>query len=75
MADMIDALNVDALRALPDDAPVTMLNRMRFGEGSAAFIEMMQSSNYQLANVERENGCADHATIAVRETDNKWAKA
>jgi uncharacterized protein (DUF1330 family) len=133
MAGTIDALNVDALKALPDDAPVTMVNLMRFrersgdGKGSgwdaylrysalsiklikgvggtivwtgeaqavalgvpeahrwdyvalvrypsrAAFLEMMQSSNYQLANVERENGCADHAIIAVRETYNKWAK-
>ena len=27
---MIDHLNVEALEALPDDAPVTMLNLMRF---------------------------------------------
>jgi uncharacterized protein (DUF1330 family) len=129
----IDHLNIDALKALPDDAPVTMLNLMRFrdrshdGKGSgwdaylrysalsiklikgvggtivwtgeaqavalgvpeahrwdyvalvrypsrAAFLEMMQSPNYQLANVERENSCADHAIIAVRETYNKWTR-
>lgn len=130
----IDHLNVDALRALPDDGPVTMLNLMRFrersldGKGSgwdaylrysaltiklikaaggtivwtgeaqavalgmpdahrwdyvalvrypsrAAFLEMMTSAGYQAANVERENGCADHAIIAIRETYNKLAKA
>jgi len=129
----IDHLNIDALKELPDDAPVTMLNLMRFrdrsrdGKGSgwdaylrysalsiklikgvggtivwtgeaqavalgvpeahrwdyvalvrypsrAAFLEMMQSPNYQLANVERENSCADHAIIAVRETYNKWTR-
>ncbi len=31
---MIDDLNDDALRALPDDAPVVMLNLMRFRERS-----------------------------------------
>lgn len=127
---MIDDLNELALRALPDDGPVTMLNLMRFhersldGNGSgwdaylrysaltiklikarggtiiwtgnaeavalgmpdqhhwdyvalvrypsrAAFLDMMTSSEYAAANVERENGCADHAIIAVSETYRK----
>ena len=129
---MIDHLNDEALRALPDDAPVVMLNLMRFrersldGNGSgwdaylrysrltiklikaqggtiiwagdaeavalgvpdkhrwdyvalvrypsrAAFLAMMCSPEYALANVERENGCADHAIVAIRETYNKLA--
>jgi len=124
---MIDHLNEQALKALPDDGPVTMLNLMRFreraldGNGSgwdaylrysaltiklikghggtiiwtgnaeavalgvpdqhrwdyvalvrypsrAAFLDMMTSTEYAAANVERENGCADHAIIAVSET-------
>jgi uncharacterized protein (DUF1330 family) len=36
----------------------------------AAFLDMMTSPQYAAANVERENGCADHAIIAVRETYN-----
>jgi uncharacterized protein (DUF1330 family) len=130
----IDHLNTEALKALPDDGPVTMLNLMRFrehsldGRGSgwdaylrysaltiklikavggtivwtgeaeavalgvpdahrwnyvalvrypsrAAFLEMMTSADYQTSNVERENGCADHVIVAVRETYNKFAKA
>ena len=126
---MIDRFNEQALRALPDDAPVTMLNLMRFrarsldGNGSgwdaylrysrltiklikaqggtivwagdaeavalgapdrhrwdyvalvrypsrAAFLAMMNSPAYAVANVERENGCEDHAIVAVRETYN-----
>jgi len=128
---MIDRLNEQALKALPDDGPVTMLNMMRFreraldGNGSgwdaylrysaltiklikgrggtiiwtgnaeavalgvpdqhrwdyvalvrypsrAAFLDMMQSAEYAAANVERENGCADHAIIAVSETYRKF---
>jgi uncharacterized protein (DUF1330 family) len=131
---LIDHLNIDGLKDLPDDGPVTMVNLMRFrersvdGNGSgwdaylrysalaiklikaqggtiiwtgeaqvvalgvpeahrwdyvalvrypsrAAFIEMMTSAEYGVANVERENGCADHAIVAVRETYNKLAKA
>ena len=34
----------------------------------AAFLAMMSSPDYAAANVERENGCADHAIVAVRET-------
>ncbi len=127
---MIDHLNIEALKAVPDDAPVTMLNLMRFrersldGNGSgwdaylrysalaikeikaqggtiiwtgdaeavalgvperhrwdyvalvrypsrAAFIAMMTSPQYAVANVERENGCADHAIVATRETYRK----
>jgi hypothetical protein len=130
---VIDHLNAETLRALPDEGPVTMLNLMRFrersrdGKGSgwdaylrysalsiklikgvggtivwtgeaeavalgvpeahrwdyialvrypsrAAFLSMMKLPEYQLANVERENGCADHAIIAVRETYNRWTK-
>jgi len=126
----VDRLNIDLLKALPDDGPVAMLNLMRFrersldGNGSgwdaylrysgltiklikkvggtifwageaqgvalgmpeahrwdyvalvrypsrAAFIEMMNSAEYQASNVERENGCADHAIVAVRETYNR----
>lgn len=124
---MIDHLNTEALAALPDDAPVTMLNLMRFrdksldGNGSgwdaylrysaltiklikgvggkitwtgnaeavalgipeqsqwdyvalvrypsrAAFIAMMTSPDYAHSNVERENACAAHTIIAIRET-------
>lgn len=130
---MIDHLNEAALAALPDDAPVVMLNLMRFrersldGKGSgwdaylrysaltirlikaaggtiiwagdaetvalgvpdrhrwdyvalvrypsrAAFLAMMKSPDYAAANVERENGCADHAIVATRETHNKLAR-
>ena len=130
---MIDHLNEEALGALPDDTPVTMLNLMCFrersldGNGSgwdaylrysalairqikavggtiiwtgdaetvalgepdrhrwdyvalvrypsrAAFLAMMKSPEYAVANVERENGCADHAIVAIRETYNKLAK-
>jgi len=38
----------------------------------AAFLDMMQSPEYAAANVERENGCADHAIIAVNETYRKF---
>ncbi len=125
----VEHLNIDLLKALPDDGPVAMLNLMRFrersldGNGSgwdaylrysaltiklikkvggtifwageaqavalgvpeahrwdyvalvrypsrAAFLEMMASAEYAASNVERENGCADHAIVAVRETYN-----
>ncbi len=128
---MIDLLNEQALSALPDDGPVTMLNLMRFrersldGNGSgwdaylrysaltiklikarggtiiwtgnaeavalgppdrhrwdsvalvrypsrAAFLDMMKSAEYAAANVERENGCADHTIIAASETYRKF---
>lgn len=128
---MIDNLNVQALEALADEGPVTMLNLMRFrersldGKGSgwdaylrysalsiklikaqggtiiwtgkaealalgepdrhrwdyvalvrypsrAAFLEMMKSPDYAAANIERENGCADHAIIATSETYRKF---
>jgi len=128
----IERLNVEALSALPDEAPVVMLNLMRFrtksldGHGSgwdaylrysalaiklikarggtitwtgtaeavalgvaadnpwdyvalirypsrAAFIDMMTSPEYAQANVERDNGCAAHTIIAIRETYNKLA--
>ena len=128
---MIDHLNEQALKALADDRPVTMLNLMRFhqrsldGNGSgwdaylrysalaiklikaqggtiiwtgdaeavalgvpdqhrwdyvalvrypsrAAFLAMMNSPEYAAANVERENGCTDHAIIATCETYRKF---
>ncbi|MGQ0580508.1 MAG: DUF1330 domain-containing protein [Reyranella sp.] len=126
----VEHLNIEALSALPDDAPVTMLNLMRFrnrsldGNGSgwdaylrysalaiksikahggtitwtgmaeavalglpdgnrwdyvalvrypsrAAFVAMMTSTDYARANVERENGCAAHTILAIRETYNR----
>jgi uncharacterized protein (DUF1330 family) len=39
----------------------------------AAFIDMMTSPAYAKANVERENGCTDHAIVAVRETYRKFS--
>ncbi len=128
---MIDELNDEAVAALPDDKPVTMLNLMRFrersldGDGSgwdaylrysrltiklikaqggtiiwtgdaetvalgaperhrwdyvalvrypsrAAFLATMNSPEYAVANVHRENGCADHAIIALNETYRKF---
>jgi uncharacterized protein (DUF1330 family) len=129
---VIDHLNEQTLKALPDEGPIVMLNLMRFrkrsldGNGSgwdaylrysaltiklikarrgtiiwtgnaeavalgvpdrhrwdyvalvrypsrAAFLDMMTSPEYAAANVERENGCADHAIIAVNETYRKFA--
>ena len=35
-----------------------------------AFLAMMNSPEYAAANIERENGCADHAIVAVKETYN-----
>lgn len=77
----IDHLNVATLNALPDDAPVTMLNLMRFrersldGDGSGWDAYLRYSAlTIATANVHRENGCADHAIVAVRETYNKLAK-
>ena len=129
---MIEDLNDEALRALPDDGPVVMLNLMRFreksldGNGSgwdaylrysrltiklikaqggtivwagnaeavalgvpdkhrwdyvalvrypsrAAFLGMMHSPANAIAKVERENGCADHAIVAIRETHDNLA--
>lgn len=128
---MIDGLNQEALQALADEGPVTMLNLMRFrersldGKGSgweaylrysklsiklikaqggtiiwtgdaeavalgapdrhrwdyvalvrypsrAAFLAMMNGADYATANVERENGCADHAIVALTETYRKF---
>jgi uncharacterized protein (DUF1330 family) len=128
---VIDHLNEQELKALPDQGPVVMLNLMRFrersldGKGSgweaylrysaltiklikarggtiiwtgnaegvalgvpgqhrwdyvalvrypsrAAFLDMMTSPDYAAANVERENGCADHTIIAVNETYRKF---
>lgn len=38
-----------------------------------AFLAMMSSAEYAVANVERTNGCADHIIIALRETYGKFA--
>ena len=40
----------------------------------AAFLAMMMSPEYAVANVERTNGCADHTILAIRETYNKLGK-
>lgn len=40
----------------------------------ASFLAMMTSADYARANAERENGCADHTIIAVRETYAKFGK-
>jgi len=37
----------------------------------AAFLDMMQPSEYATGNVERENGCANHTIPAVDETYRK----
>jgi uncharacterized protein (DUF1330 family) len=37
----------------------------------AAFVDMITSPDYARANLERENGCAAHTIIAIRETYNK----
>ena len=37
-----------------------------------AFIAMMASPEYARANIERENGCAAHTILALRETYNTW---
>ena len=127
----VDLLNVKGLQEMDQQAPVVMVNLMRFrersldGDGSgwdaylrysalaiklikarggtiiwtgnaeavalgvpeqhrwdyvalvryptrAAFLDMMKSPEYVAANVERENGCADHAIIAVSETYRKF---
>ena len=38
----------------------------------AAFLDMMNSPEYGIANVERGNGCIDHAILAMRETYRKF---
>jgi uncharacterized protein (DUF1330 family) len=38
----------------------------------AAFLDMMTSPDYAAANAERENGCADHVIVAVKETYRKF---
>jgi len=43
----------------------------RLQPSRAAFLEMMTSDGYRKSNVERENGCADHAIVAMRETYNR----
>ncbi len=41
----------------------------------AAFLAMMTSPHYAVANVERTNGCADHTILAIRETYNKFGRS
>jgi uncharacterized protein (DUF1330 family) len=38
----------------------------------AAFLDLLHSAEYAIANVERENGCLDHAIVAMRETYRKF---
>jgi uncharacterized protein (DUF1330 family) len=40
-----------------------------------AFIAMMESPEYAQANIERENGCAAHTILAIRETYNRWTSS
>ena len=124
---MIDTLHPSVVEALSNDAPIVMLNLMKFradsldGDGSgwdaylryshlaireiklrggsilwtgeiegtalgpvehgdwdyaalvyyptpAAFLDMMTSAAYGVANVHRENGCSDHLIVATRQT-------
>ena len=41
--------------------------------GPAAFLDMMQSEDYQRANIHRENGCIAHLILAINETFNGLA--
>ncbi len=41
----------------------------------AAFLAMMRSPEYAAANVERENGCSDHAIVATRQTYSNLSEA
>ena len=38
----------------------------------ASFLDMMASPAYRAANVERQNGCAEHAIVAIREAYRKF---
>jgi hypothetical protein len=80
----IDHLTIEALPALPDVTAEAMAlgvpgdNRWDHAApvrypSRAAFIDMMTSPDYERANAERENGCAAHSIIAIRETYNKLA--
>lgn len=40
---------------------------------ASAFLSMMTSSEYQLANVDRENAVEDHVILAANETYSKFA--
>jgi uncharacterized protein (DUF1330 family) len=57
---------------VPQDAPWDYVALVRY-PSRTAFIDMMTSPEYAVANAERENGCAAHTIIAVRETYNKLA--
>lgn len=37
----------------------------------AAFLSMMESSDYAIANIERNNACADHLIVAMHELFNR----
>ncbi len=41
---------------------------------ASAFLSMMTSSEYQLANVDRENAVEDHVILAANETYSKFAR-
>ena len=45
-----------------------------FYPNPAAFLDMMQSDDYALANVHRDNGCEAHLIMANTETYNGLAK-
>jgi hypothetical protein len=79
----IDHLNIEALSAppalrRPRRSAFPGDNRWDYAAlvsypARAAFIDMTTSFDYERANAERENGCAAHAIIAIRETYNKLA--
>ena len=133
MTNLTDSLHLDAVRGLNADAPVVMLNLMKFraksldGNGSgwdaykrysahtsrllkargatiiwtgdvrtvalgalaegdwdyaalvwyprpAAFIDMVQSDDYAMGNVERENGTQSHLILATHTAYSKLAQ-
>ena len=41
----------------------------------AAFLSMMESSDYATANIERDNACADHLIVATHELFSKLSAA
>src|SRR5437764_1868167 len=78
----IDELNVEALSALPDDAPVTMLNLMRFrarsldGNGSGWDAYLRYSAlTIKLIKAQRGTilwtGAAEAVALGVPE-ENRW---
>jgi uncharacterized protein (DUF1330 family) len=55
----------------PDQHPWDYVALVRY-PSRAAFLSMMRSPEYVVANVERENGCVDHAILAIREIYSKF---